>query len=79
MYAFMFIWNQASRSAMQPAAMKFYVHHAVLKCEKGTDVTVKRTWHADQTIPLVEPLRCRLEFGLQNFKKLNPDSHIFQK
>jgi len=47
MYAFMFIWNLASRSAMQPATLKFYVHHAVFKCEKGTDVIVKETWHAD--------------------------------
>ena len=27
--------------------LKFYVHHACLKCENGTDVIVKGTWHAD--------------------------------
>jgi len=32
---------------MQPATLKLYVHYAVLKCEDGTDVIVKRTWHAD--------------------------------
>jgi len=43
MYALMFIWYQASRSAMQPATLKLYVHHAVFKCKKGTDVIVKGT------------------------------------
>jgi len=36
-----FIWNYASGSAMQPATSKFYVHHAVLKCENSTDVIAK--------------------------------------
>jgi len=26
---------------------KFYVHHAVLKCEKCTDVIVKGNWYAN--------------------------------
>jgi len=30
---------------MQPATLKFYVHHAVVKCENGTDVIVKGAWH----------------------------------
>jgi len=25
-------------SAMQPTTLKFYVHHAILKCENGTDI-----------------------------------------
>jgi len=33
--------------AMQLATLKFYEHHAVFKCEKGTDIIVKGTWHAD--------------------------------
>jgi len=32
---------------MQPATLKLYVYHAVLKFEKGTDVIAKGTWHAD--------------------------------
>ena len=32
---------------MQPATLKSYVHHAILKYEKGTDVSAKGTWHAD--------------------------------
>ena len=32
---------------MQPATFKFFVHHVVLKCEKGTDAIAKETWHAD--------------------------------
>ena len=32
---------------MQPATVKFYVHQAILKSEKGTDVTAKGYWHAD--------------------------------
>jgi len=32
---------------MQPDTLKFYVHHAVLKCENGTDVIVKETWDGD--------------------------------
>jgi len=32
---------------MQPAILKFYVHHAVLKYEKGTDVIAKWNGHAD--------------------------------
>jgi len=35
-----------------------------------------RVWHADWTVPLVAALRCRLEFGLKNIKKLNPDFHL---
>jgi len=46
-YAFLFIWNQASCSAKQPATLKLYVHHAVLKCKNSTDVITERTWHAD--------------------------------
>jgi len=46
-YAFVFIWNQVSPSAMQPATLKFYEHHAILKCENGTDVVVKGTQNAD--------------------------------
>jgi len=42
---------------MQPATLKFYVHHAVLKCENGTDVIVKgldmACPYAHQTVPLV--------------------------
>ena len=54
----MLIWNQESRSAMQPAPLKFYLHqHAVLKCVNGTDVIVKGTWHADLTVP-----SCALEY-----------------
>ena len=36
---------------MQPATLKFYVHHACLKCENGTDVIFKGTWNVDQTAP----------------------------
>jgi len=32
---------------MQPATLKLYVHHAVLKFENGTDVIVRVAWHAD--------------------------------
>jgi len=32
---------------MQPAALKFYVHHAVLKDKTVTDVIAEGTWHAD--------------------------------
>ena len=35
------------RAAPECSRRKFYVHHAVLKCENGTDVTIKGTWHAD--------------------------------
>jgi len=34
-------------SGEQPTTLKFYVYHAVLKCENGTDVIVKGNWHAE--------------------------------
>jgi len=61
MYAFTFIWNQASRSAMQPATLKFCVHHAVLKCENGTDVIVEGTWQCR----LNSSPRCALNIYMQ--------------
>jgi len=44
--AFMFIWIG---EPLWDAAgyLKFYVHHAVHKCQNGTDVIDKGTWHAD--------------------------------
>jgi len=36
-----------SRAALGCSRRKFYVHRAALKCENGTDVIVKGTWHAD--------------------------------
>jgi len=41
---------------MQPAALKIYMHHAVLKCDTITDVIAKGTWHADLKVLLVAPL-----------------------
>jgi len=65
---------------MQPATLKFYVHHAVLKCENGTVVIVK----SDFACRLNSPPSCAPGClhavmnlaGLQNLKKLNPDFHL---
>jgi len=32
---------------MQLGTLKFYVHHAVFKCENGTDVIVEGNWYAE--------------------------------
>jgi len=43
---------------MQPATLKLYVNHAVLKCDNGTDVMLLR----DFACRLNSPPSCDLEF-----------------
>ena len=69
---------------MQPTTLKLYVHHAVRKCENGTDV-IQMLLLKVLSMPTKQSTQLRpwifvrrLDFGLKIFKKLTPDIHLSQ-
>jgi len=52
---------------IQPSALKFYAHNAVLRCKNDTDVIVKRTWFADEIVPLVQLCPTQMAYWAKNY------------